>query len=344
MARAERIASVLALGILASACSGGTGSGSAAPDSIATSSPGSTGSVPPPTELGPTAAELPEPRTEVVGVVWRGLVAVAGGLTPDGAGSRRFDVWDPATDRWSPGPDLPIPLHHAGMATLGERVYVVGGFSNEAGGEWLSQARAFSLGPGDEAWRDEPSMGRPRGALALAATAERLVAIGGVAEGTLTARVESWAPGEGAWQVEPGLATAREHLAAAVALDGRVYAIAGRQGGIDTNLASVESWAPGDAEWRAEPPVGHPRGGIGAAAFDDGLLCVAGGEEPAGTIAPVECLDVASGEGTWTVVGELSVPRHGLAVVALAGRLHVVGGGPDPGLFVSGAHEILTVA
>ncbi len=66
---------------------------------------------------------------------------------------------------------------------------------------------------------------------------------------------------------------------------------------------------------------------------------MAGGEEPAGTIASVECL---VGD-RWERVARLAVPRHGLAVAGLDGRLHVIGGGPQPGLFVSPAHEVVSV-
>lgn len=316
---------------VAAACSGSGGGG----DRVAPTTTPPSGAEP-----GSVAADLPEPRTEVAGAAWHGGIAVAGGLRPDGGASSRLDVWDPATDRWTPGPELPLALHHHGMAAFGDRLYVAGGYANEPGGEWLSQARVFSLGPGEASWREEPAMGRPRGALALATTTGRLVAVGGVAEGSLTPRVESWAPGEPRWRVEPDLGEAREHLAAA-GLGERVYAIAGRRGGIDTNLGTVESWAPGERAWRTEPGLNLTRGGIGAAVVDaeagGGRICVAGGEEPGGTIAAVECF---SGGG-WRVVEELAHPRHGLAVVGLDGRLHVVGGGPEPGLFVSGTHEVL---
>ncbi len=79
------------------------------------------------------AAELPEPRTEVGGTAWRGLVAVAGGFTADGGASARFDLYDPQANRWVPGPPLPVALHHLAMATLGDRVYVAGGYTIATG-------------------------------------------------------------------------------------------------------------------------------------------------------------------------------------------------------------------
>jgi hypothetical protein len=285
-------------------------------------------------------APLPAPpRTEVVGANWNGRVAVAGGLTQDGLPSAQVDVYDPATDRWSRAPDLPMPLHHAGAGALGERLYVVGGYS---GATWMPEASVYSLGPGESSWRVEPPLAGPRGALAVASDGRQLVAIGGLGAGGAR-RTEILEAGASSWRPGPDLAVQREHLGAAAA-GGRFYAIAGRMGSLESNRDSVESLALGEASWRAEPKLHESRGGIGAASPDAGPTgrggkarpCVAGGEAPGGrTIAPVECLS----DGAWAVVAELDVPRHGLAVVAVGNRLHVIGGGPRPGLFVSDVHE-----
>jgi hypothetical protein len=295
-------------------------------------------------------APLPAPpRTEVVGANWNGRVAVLGGLTQDGLASAQVDVYDPATDRWSRAPDLPMALHHAGAGVLGNRLYVVGGYSS---GAWAPQAGVYSLGLLETSWRAEPPLAGPRGALAVASDGRQLVAVGGVGSGDVR-RTEILEAGASSWRPGPDLAVQREHLGATAA-GGRFYAVAGRMGSLESNRDSVESLALGEASWRAEPKLNESRGGIGAAspgsrpagrggktrpAGRGGTTgpCVAGGEAPGGrTIAPVECL---SG-GAWAVVAELEVPRHGLAVVAVGNRLHVIGGGPRPGLFVSDVHEV----
>ena len=284
-------------------------------------------------------AELPVARTEVSGAEWLGRIVVVGGLTADGAASDRVDLYDPGADRWESGPALPRALHHGGLAVVGERVYVAGGYTNE-GGRWVAQTRASSLGPGERAWRDEPAMGQARGGLALAATDSHLVAIGGTTPASVTRTTEVLMPGRpGGWRPGPDLSQDRDHLGGA-SVGGRVYAVAGRVGGLDTNLATVESWDPAaGGGWRAEPRLNDARGGTSATQAG-GKVCVAGGEEPVGTIASVECL---VGD-RWERVARLALPRHGLAVGGLDGRVHVIGGGPQPGLFVSPAHEVFSVA
>ena len=284
-------------------------------------------------------AEMPVPRTEVAGAALRGRIVVAGGLTADGAASNLVHVFDPGANRWEPGPSLPFGLHHSGMAALGDRVYLAGGYTNRAGQDWVAQAGVLSMAAGERVWREEPALSRPRGGLAMAAAGGRLIAVGGTDDrGTFLRRTEVLIPGQPAWTPGPDMGEARDHLAAASS-DGRVYAIAGRLGSLESNMATVESWDPAaGGSWRDEPRLNDTRGGTSAAEAG-GRPCVAGGEEPRGTIASVECL----AGGRWTRVGALAVPRHGLAVVGLGDRLHVIGGGPEPGLFVSGAHEAVTV-
>lgn len=292
-------------------------------------------------------APLPAPpRTEVVAARFFHGLAVLGGLTADGNASAQVDRFFFPTNQWNSLPALPVPLHHAGAGELGDRLYVVGGYTGTAGAAWTPVAEVWSLGNGEEKWRPEPPLSAPRGALAVASLGNALVAVGGVAGPDLV-RTEILELGATSWRRGPDLTVPREHLAA-TSLDGRVYAIGGRAGALETNRDSVESWAPGEPAWRQEPKLNHSRGGIGAATvkqggrdfgYAGGMICVAGGEAPGDrTIAEVECLP--PGASAWKVVGRLEVPRHGLAVGAPDGQLHVIGGGPKPGLHVSDVHEV----
>jgi hypothetical protein len=285
---------------------------------------------------------LPPPaRTEVVGARFFHQLAVIGGLTADGMPSAQVDLSRFPADSWSPLPALPVALHHAGAGELGDRLYVVGGYTGAA---WTPLASVWSLGVDEDKWRSEPPLSAPRGALAVASLPNALVAVGGVAGPDLV-RTEILELGATSWRRGPDLTVPREHLAA-TAVDGRVYAIGGRVGSLETNRDSVESFALGESVWRAEPKLNHSRGGFGAAtvgAFPEfgggggGTACVAGGEEPGDrTVAEVECLH----KGAWRVVAQLAVPRHGLAVVAPGSQLHVIGGGPKPGLHVSDVNEV----
>lgn len=281
-----------------------------------------------PTVSRTRAAPLPVPRTEVTGAVWDGGIVVVGGLDAGGATSDRADRWDPATDTWSPLPDLPMPLHHTTLGVVDGDLWLVGGYVDG----FVPVAGTWRLSPGAGTWVAGPDLPEPRGAPAVAVADSGLWVLGGVSDRTLSSTVRL-RPDGSSWAAGPELAVAREHLGAAV-LDGAPLAVAGRDGGLDTNVTSTEVVREETVE--PGPPVVVPRGGTAATTLD-GVPCVAGGETPTTVIAEVECLV----DGAWRVVGELAEPRHGLAVVAFDGALHVIGGGPEPGLTVSDAHEVL---
>ena len=310
-------AALLAL-VTAAACSG---NGDSAGDAK-TSPPRST-------TPGP---KFPDARTEVTGAFWSGKVAVAGGLTPEQS-TDHLDLFDVAAGAWSTGPTLPHHYDHSSLAELGGRLYVVGGYTT---GLSNPTNEVFSIGPGESGWTAEPPMASRRGALGTAASAGKLVAVGGVDEnGNVLESTEIFTPGVG-WSPGPGLSIPREHLAAAVAGD-KVYAIAGRNGSGATK--TVESLIVGTDQWNSEPPVHDARSGIGAATTASGRMCTGGGEVPGkpDTVATIECFS----RGRWRRVATMEVPRHGLAVVAEGDRVHFVAGGAQPGATYSDAHEVL---
>src|SRR5262245_20703187 len=65
-------------------------------------------------------ADAPASLTEIAATAHDGRVWVVGGLTAEGAGSADVFVYDPATDKWGVGPDLPGPVHHSAMVSDGE--------------------------------------------------------------------------------------------------------------------------------------------------------------------------------------------------------------------------------
>ena len=82
------------------------------------------------------------------------------------------------------------------------------------------------------------------------------------------------------------------------ALNGRLYAVAGRKLGFDTNLGTFEAYGPAPARrWQRLAPVPGKRGGTGAAGSGR-LIVSAGGEEFAGTIRTVFGYDVVPGAGS----------------------------------------------
>jgi hypothetical protein len=98
------------------------------------------------------------------------------------------------------------------------------------------------------------------------------------------------------WQEMPSMNEAREHFTAVV-VDGRIYAIRGRNEA-SSRMRGVESWAPGEEAWRQEEevPVG---GSAGIVAVIDECIYVFGGEftpfTHTGTLLASQVFHVPSG-------------------------------------------------
>ena len=275
-------------------------------------------------------APLPVPRTEVAAASFRGGIAVVGGYLANGDSTSRVDLYRPASDSWVGLPDLPVAVHHAMAASAGGNLYVVGGYGHDA--RRLRSAFTFE---GDR-WRGLRPMPAARAAGGAAVVGGKLYVIGGVGPRSL-ARVAFVLDLEsGSWTEMPG-PSPREHLAVAAAR-GKVFALAGRHAGFDSNVRTFESYSPASRRWTRLASVPEARGGTGAAAAGR-LLVSVGGEEPAGTIRSVYGYDLE--RRRWRRLPDLPTPRHGLGVAALGGRVYAVGGGTSPGLTVSGANESL---
>ena len=277
-------------------------------------------------------APMPLARTEVVAATVGKEIFVLGGIPPEGGASNRVDAYNPARNTWRRVPNLPAGVHHSMAAAAGGKLYVLGGYS--AAG--VPQRTAWVLE--GRRWRALPRMPFPRAAAGAAFANGKIVVAGGIAAGRLAKAALSFDVRTRRWRAVPG-PTPREHLGV-TSLAGTVYAVAGRTGGIDTNLLDFESYRPGQRRWTRLPAVPDPRGGTGAAGLNGRIVSV-GGEEPQGTIAEVLAYRVA--ERRWVPLENLRTPRHGLGVAAFGGRVFVIGGGPEPGATFSTANESLRI-
>jgi N-acetylneuraminic acid mutarotase len=278
-------------------------------------------------------AQLPLPRTEVAAARDGDEIVVVGGYVPWGDTSAQADAFSPSANSWRRLPDLPQPVNHATAATWGGRIVVAGGYVARQ----QPSDRVFVLE--NDRWRELAHLAEPRAAAGAAIIGDTLYVVGGIGPNGLARVGLALNLRTGAARTIPGIFP-REHLAATSA-NGRVYALAGRTAGIDTNLRIVEGWRPGAKRWTRLASVPGSRGGTGAATVGRTIVSV-GGEAPGGTIRSVFAYNLQTRR--WRRLPSLPTPRHGLGVVAFNGRVYVLAGGPRPGLTTSGAVESLRIS
>lgn len=274
----------------------------------------------------------PTPLSEVAAASFGGQVWTAGGFTEQGQAAATVQIFDPAFGTWAAGPNLPEPVHHAALVSTGDALYLLGGYVGSGFSEPTAAVRRLDAASGQ--WTDGPPLPEARAAGAAAWDGERLVYGGGVGPAGLAGDVVAL---DGEQWVEIGeLSRAREHLGVASDGQGRVWFLAGRTGGLDTNLGTVDLVEGGAVRPLGDVPT--PRGGVAAFWAPAAGACVVGGEEPDGTFADVECVDA---DGAVTVLPAVNAARHGLGAAVVEGSAYVVLGGREPGLSVSGVAEAL---
>ncbi len=304
-----------------------------------------------------TGPKLPWSTQEVYCTTWRGQILVAGGLRSGADSSRRFTtlretaLFDPSSEAWTTGPNLPAPRHHIVLATAGGTVYGFGGFEGETlrtGFQFRGDVYAFE----GEEWTRVGTMPTPLGeTVALAhdgcihlLTGSRHPDDGASRGASRTHRV--YEPNTDTWTEARPVPTARSSATGAV-IDGRLYVAGGRRtdDGI-TNLGALERYDPVADTWTELRPLPQPSGGLAGAALD-GRLYVFGGEYFSGDGGVYEYTWAYDPEAdTWTKQPSMPTPRHGLAGATLGGRLYAIGGNTAAGIgaATSSAVEIFTPA
>jgi hypothetical protein len=309
---------------------------------------------PPPEDVGPEhleglhhdawtrLADAPTSLTEVEAAVFDGEIWVMGGLTARAAVVPTVQIYDPATDSWREGPDLPEPVHHAAVVATDYGLMVLGGYRT-IGFDQI--ADVWVLTDEEAGWAEGPPLPEPRGAGAAAWDGERVLFGGGTTgDDARPLADEVWELARDAeeWQLVGTLSVARDHHAAASDGDGTTWFLGGREGSLATNLATVHVVVGDTVSPLADLPT--PRGGVAAFYSPAHGACLVGGEQDddefVGARGEVECIDA---DGRITELPPLDQPRHGLGAEVIDGVAYVVLGGPEIRLAVSGTVEALWV-
>lgn len=140
----------------------------------------------------------------------------------------RVDIYDPNTDTWRSGCEMPAATCPGRAVRLGDIIYV----NNGDGPNEL-----WAYDPVGCTWDTSiPLMNVSRGNYELQVVNGRIYAIGGSNTSGSLSSVESWAPGEASWRMEPSLNIARYQFASAV-IGNDIYVFGGCDG---SDLSSTE--------------------------------------------------------------------------------------------------------
>ena len=277
------------------------------------------------------------------------------GVTPSAGSSMRWPgeradalrhvcwVYDPATDTWSAGPDLPgAGFENPAVVADGGKLYVFGGLTESFTGA-VTNAAAFD--PATGAWTPLPDLPTARGGATAEAIGGKIYVVGGIGpDGTSIASVDVFDPDAGAngtWSTAASLDSSRDSAGSAV-LGGKLYVFGGavRDAGstVQPRLSSVEMYDPATNTWvdRAPMPTARRTMAVGTL---EGRAQLIGGEvkPPTGTFPANEEYDAAT--DTWRTLTAMRTPRHGTAAGTIGNAIYVAGGGTSAGSSFSSVNE-----
>jgi N-acetylneuraminic acid mutarotase len=248
-------------------------------------------------------------------------------------------IYDPLTDAWTSGPDLPgEAVEDAAVTTLNGKFYVFGGGTGPFSGA-VTNAAVFD--PGTLSWTSLAPMSVPRAGATAEALGGLIYVAGGMDfNGASLDSVEVYNPATNTWSDAPSMSTRRDNLVSAV-FDGKIFVFGGRiretdGSSPDPGLRSVEAFDPDTGEWtpREPMPTGRRRMIIGTI---NGRAQIMGGERTSEKFPMNEEYDPF--EDTWRTLSPIPTPRHGAAYGTINDVLYVTGGGPEPGFSLTDVTE-----
>lgn len=116
----------------------------------------------------------PTPVSEVQAAVLGGKIYVPGGLLPDGSASRALEIYNPQTDEWEAGPDLPGPISAYALTAHEGKLYIFGGWTGESYTD-----RTYLYNPDTQTWSELSPLPEPLGYAGAAVASGRIYLIGG---------------------------------------------------------------------------------------------------------------------------------------------------------------------
>jgi non-specific serine/threonine protein kinase len=165
---------------------------------------------------------MPEPRAAAGLAAVDGKLVIAGGIGSSGLADSTL-VFDPKSSKWSKAAGVPTMREHLGVASDGNRVFVVGGRAVGVA-NIMNFAEAFDIASGK--WSKLPAMPTARGGLAAGATTNGFIVAAGGEEQATFEEAEAFDVQEGKWISLPPLPTARHGLGV-VGVGTVVYVISG---------------------------------------------------------------------------------------------------------------------
>lgn len=232
---------------------------------------------------------------------------------------------------WSETTPLPEPRLEPGVAALGQRLAVYGGFDRSERDGLRLTANVIALDPVAEVWDPLEPAPVAWSHANFAAVSTTLYLLGGHEGVDFVARGESWAldtalPGA-TWRPLAPMPAGLERGGAAVVVSPPHIFLLGGASSTEAVTTCLDYNLTTDT-WTSLPDLPAPRSHAAAMRMVDGTLLVAGGLATLDATQPYgDVLELGQGASTWEPrAGRMEVPRGGCAFGDIFGQLVCAGG------------------
>ncbi|XP_071993242.1 kelch-like protein 12 isoform X2 [Engystomops pustulosus] len=262
-------------------------------------------------------SQMQGPRTRVrLGA--NEVLLVIGGFGSQQSPIDVVEKYDPKTQEWSFLPSITRKRRYVATVSLGDRVYVIGGYD---GRSRLSSVECLDYtSEEDGVWYSVAPMNVRRG-LAGATTLGDMIYVSGGFDGSRRhTSMERYDPNIDQWSMLGDMQTAREGAGLVVA-NGVIYCLGGYDG--LNILSSVERYDPHTGHWSHVTPMATKRSGAGVALLNDHIYVV-GGFDGTAHLSSVEAYNIRT--DSWTTMTSMTTPRCYVGATVLRGRLYAIAG------------------
>lgn len=239
-----------------------------------------------------------------------GRAWILGGVSDEQAGRlASTEIYDPATDSWTPGPALPFGRSAFRAIAVGDTIYIFGGASAEQAAIDSVQA----LDTTTDQWQTLAPLPVPLVGHAVVESAGTIYVLGGSSQGNAVGTVYAYTPATNAWQTLAPLPTPRDNLAAAV-LNGQIYALGGMVNGAASTV--VEVYDPATGRWTSGPVLLGAMSNFGAAVYNGRIHTMLNGVQ--------QVFDPRANE--WVTDSPMPTSRSGQGIAVIGDTLYAIGG------------------
>jgi N-acetylneuraminic acid mutarotase len=182
-----------------------------------------------------------------------------------------------AEDFWTT--KTPMPTENGiQAAVVNGKIYVIGGSNN------YTSNPVYEYDPETNNWATKKPVPIPRDSFAIAACQNKIYVIGGTSgwssssTSIKTGLNEVYDPETDTWETKTSMPIKRYQIGAN-AVDGKIYVIGGRTGGMYTTVALNEVYNPETDTWTTKEPIPYPVVSYASAVVDNKIYVIGGQDE-----------------------------------------------------------------